>query len=106
MKMPGIGGIEATKRLKLVDGNIKVVVVTSCEGELYPSKLMRAGANAYITKKSTPEEMIEAIDVAIAGNCFLSKDVTQKLAAKNMYSWSRCLLWWQTLLLYLFWCLF
>ena len=83
VKMPGIGGIEATKRLKLIDDNIKIIVVTSCDDELYPSKLMRAGANAYITKKSTPQEMVEAVDAVIAGKAFLSKEIAQKLALKN-----------------------
>ncbi|ODS24087.1 DNA-binding response regulator [Candidatus Endobugula sertula] len=86
VKMPGIGGVEATKRIKLVDDNIQVIAVTSCDGDLYPSKLMRAGASAYITKRATPEEMIEAIEAVISGKTYMSSEIAQQLALKSTAS--------------------
>jgi DNA-binding NarL/FixJ family response regulator len=83
VKMPGMGGIEATKRIKLANNSIKIIAVTSCDDDLYPSKLMRAGASAYLTKRATPEEMIEAVNVVVSGKTYMSSEIAQQLALKS-----------------------
>lgn len=83
VKMPGIGGVEATKRLKLASDHLKVIAVTSCDDDLYPSKLMRAGASAYITKSATPDEMIEAVNKVVSGKTYMSSEIAQQLALKS-----------------------
>src|SRR5690606_6606359 len=50
VKMPGIGGLEATKKLLAFNPNIKVIAVTSCDDNLYPTRLLQAGAVGYVTK--------------------------------------------------------
>lgn len=83
VKMPGIGGIEATKRLKSLNPHLKIIALTSCEDELYPSRLLEAGAAAYLTKKSQPEEMIRAIKMVMVGKSYVSQEIAQQLALKN-----------------------
>lgn len=83
VKMPGIGGVEATKRIKSANGNVKIIAVTSCDDDLYPSKLMRAGASAYLTKRATPDEMIEAVNRVVAGKTYMSSEIAQQLALKS-----------------------
>ena len=83
VKMPGIGGIEATKRLKALDPRLKMIALTSCEDELYPSRLLEAGASAYLTKKSQPDEMIRAIKMVMIGKSYVSHEIAQQLALKN-----------------------
>ena len=77
VKMPGMGGVEATKRIKLANSHIKLIAVTSCDDDLYPSKLMRAGASAYLTKRATPEEMIEAVNKVVAGKTYMSSEIAR-----------------------------
>jgi two-component system, NarL family, invasion response regulator UvrY len=83
VKMPGIGGVEATKRIKSTNSDIQIIAVTSCEDDLYPSKLMRAGASAYLTKRATPEEMIEAVNKVAEGKTYMSSEIAQQLALKS-----------------------
>ena len=83
VKMPGIGGLEATKRIKRIDKNICIIAVTSCDDDLYPSKLMRAGASAYITKRAAPDEMIEAVKRVMQGQTYMSHEIAQQLALKS-----------------------
>ncbi len=83
VKMPGMGGVEATKRIKLANENIKIIAVTSCDDDLYPSKLMRAGASAYLTKRATPDEMVEAVNRVVAGKTYMSSEIAQQLALKS-----------------------
>jgi len=75
VKMPGMGGVEATKRIKLANSHIKLIAVTSCDNDLYPSKIMRAGASAYLTKSATPDEMIEAVNRVMAGKTYMSNEI-------------------------------
>jgi DNA-binding NarL/FixJ family response regulator len=83
VKMPGIGGVEATRRLMTANENLKVMAVTSVEDELYPSRLMQAGAAAYVTKKTQPDEMIRAINTVMSGKPYVSQEIAQQLALKN-----------------------
>jgi len=83
VKMPGIGGVEATRRLLAVNEKAKVMAVTSCEDDLYPSRLLQAGASAYITKRTQPDEVIKAIKMVMSGRSYVSHDIAQQLALKN-----------------------
>jgi two-component system invasion response regulator UvrY len=86
VKMPGIGGVEATRRLVAVNENLKVIAVTSCEDELYPSRLFKAGATANITNRAQPEEVIKAVKIVMSGKSYVSQEIAQQLALKNTVS--------------------
>ena len=80
LKMPGIGGLEATRRLKRLSENIKVVVVTACIDDPYPSHVMESGASAYVSKNSHISEMVKAIKQVHIGERYLSPDIAQAMA--------------------------
>ncbi|UZE97901.1 UvrY/SirA/GacA family response regulator transcription factor [Alkalimarinus alittae] len=82
LKMPGIGGLEATRKIKRLDDEIKIIVVTACNDDPYPARVMQSGASAYITKGADIEEMIRAIRVVHSGQRYMSPEIAQKLALK------------------------
>ena len=82
VQMPGIGGLEATRRCLRVDPSIKVVAVTVCESEPYPSKLLNVGAHGYVTKRADIEEMVRAIKKVITGQRYVSAEIAQAMALK------------------------
>ncbi len=82
--MPGIGGLEATRRIIRLEKDINVVMVTGCRDEPYPSQSLKAGACGYVTKSSSLEELMTAIRRAFAGQRFVSGDVAQKLALRTI----------------------
>ena len=84
VKMPGIGGLEGTRRLLRVDPNLKVIAVTSCKEEPFPSRLLQAGAQGYLTKGSGLDEMVQAIRKAYAGERYISPEIAQQLALKSL----------------------
>ncbi len=86
VKMPGIGGMEATSKLVRLFPNVKVLAVTSCEEEPFPSRLLQAGAVGYLTKGAGTEEMIRAIRTIFAGQRYISPDIAQKIALKKFIS--------------------
>lgn len=80
VKMPGIGGLEATRKLKRINPDIKVLVVTSCEEAPFPSKLLQAGAAGFLTKGASTEEMLNAIKSVGKGERYISPEIAQRLA--------------------------
>lgn len=83
VKMPGIGGIEATKKLLAVYDYVKIIAVTACDDDLFPTRLLQAGAMGYVTKGADLDEMIKAIRSVCAGDLYMSNSVAQQLALKN-----------------------
>lgn len=80
LKMPGIGGLEATRRLKRQNEQIKVVVVTACIDDPYPSHVLDSGASAYVSKNSHISEMIKAVKQVHSGERYISPDIAQAMA--------------------------
>lgn len=80
IRMPGIGGLEATRKLKQRHPEVKIIAVTACEDEPFPSRLMQAGANGYLTKGTDMPEMLQAIRQVAAGNYYLNPYIAQQLA--------------------------
>ena len=82
--MPGIGGLEATRRIIRLEKDINIVMVTACRDEPYPSQSLKAGACGYVTKSSSLDELTTAIRRAYSGQRFVSADVAQKLALRSL----------------------
>lgn len=80
VNMPNIGGVEATKRIKQLNENIKILAVSSITSQPYPSMLLKAGVNGYITKGTVLDEMIKAIKKVYAGGRYFSSEVAEQLA--------------------------
>ena len=86
VRMPGIGGLEATRKLVQLDKHIKVIAVTVCNEEPFPSRLMQAGAAGYVTKGAALEEMVTAIKQVHAGHRYISPNIAQLLVLKQFNS--------------------
>ena len=80
VNMPNIGGVEATKRLRQFDEKVKILAVSSVSSQPYPSMLLKAGVNGYITKGTPLAEMIKAIKKVFQGSKYFSSDVAEQLA--------------------------
>lgn len=80
VNMPNMDGIEATRRIKQIDDKIKVLAVSSLSAQPYPSMLLKAGVNGYITKGTPFDEMIRAIKKVHTGGKYFSHDVADVLA--------------------------
>jgi two-component system invasion response regulator UvrY len=84
VRMPGIGGLEATRKLLRIDPDIRVLVVTACDEEPFPSRLLKAGAAGYLTKGAAMDEMFQAIRTVSRGQRYISPAIAQVLALKNL----------------------
>lgn len=69
--MPGIGGIEATRKIKAANADTAVLALTMHEDEQYFFEMLNAGASGYIPKRAAPDDLVSAIRVVNQGNVFL-----------------------------------
>lgn len=84
VKMPGMGGLEATKRLLQSHSDIKIIAVTALDDDLFPTRLLQAGAVGYVTKGAGLDEIIKAIHTVRGGNLYMTDSIAQQLALKNL----------------------
>lgn len=82
VSMPGIGGLEATRKLVKYDANLKVIVVSVHSEEPFPSRMLKAGASGYLTKGCAVDEIVAAIKAVYSGERYLGADIAQTLALK------------------------
>lgn len=84
IKMPGMGGLEATKKILRNYPEIKIIALTICEDDLFPSRLLQAGAYGYLTKGASVPEMVKAIRSVQAGQRYISPEIASQLAIKHI----------------------
>ncbi|MDQ1017494.1 response regulator [Streptomyces afghaniensis] len=82
IRMPGIGGIEATERITTANPDIRVLVLTTFDLDEYVYDALRAGASGFLLKDASSEQLAEAVRVIAAGDALLAPVITRKLIAE------------------------
>ncbi|MGI9322344.1 MAG: response regulator [Pseudomonadales bacterium] len=82
VQMPGIGGLEATRRCLRVHPEVKVIAVTVYDDEPYPSQLFKVGAAGYMTKNADKNELLMAIHKVVDGERYICVEVAQQMALR------------------------
>jgi DNA-binding NarL/FixJ family response regulator len=77
--MPGMNGLEATRQIKVLKPEIKVLILTMHESNQYISQFLRSGASGYVLKDTAASELAGAIRAVDAGNAFLYPSIARKL---------------------------
>ncbi|MFD3466000.1 response regulator [Streptomyces sp. NPDC058682] len=80
IRMPGMGGIEATSVITSVpDAAVKVLVLTTFDLDEYVYEALRAGASGFLLKDASADQLAEAVRVVAAGEALLSPNITKRL---------------------------
>jgi len=80
LRMPDMGGVEAIERIRELDPDARVIIVTAVDGEDDIFRGLRAGAKGYILKDAPPIEVIKAVLMTMQGRRYLAQSVAAKLA--------------------------
>ncbi|WP_210395098.1 response regulator [Motiliproteus sediminis] len=80
---PGAGGLDAIQRIRAIDPDARVLVLTVQECEPYPSRVMQAGALGYLTKRCAPEELLEAVRQVSQGSEFVAASIREGMNSKE-----------------------
>jgi DNA-binding NarL/FixJ family response regulator len=79
VSMPELNGMKATRRIRRLYPNVKILTLTRHTDDGYLQQLIQAGANGYILKQSAPNELINAIRVIGAGKSYIDPALTEKV---------------------------
>jgi DNA-binding NarL/FixJ family response regulator len=79
VRMPGMDGIEATRRIVTSGSPARVVVLTTYDADEYVFSALRAGASGFMLKDVRPPELVEAIRIVARGDALLAPSVTRRL---------------------------
>jgi two-component system invasion response regulator UvrY len=84
ISMPGIGGLEATVKLRRFHPDTKIVIITAREDLFFTERLFQAGAVGYLTKGAPAEDIIRAIKVVHLGQRYIAPAIATQLATKQL----------------------
>ncbi len=84
INMPGIGGVEACRRILKHDTNVRIIVISVHKDGPIPQQLLKLGVLGFISKGSSVDEMILAIRRVMVGKRYLCNEVANNLALQNL----------------------
>ncbi len=79
ISMPGMGGLEATQRIRSTVPTVKVLVFTMHDNKEYVLEIIRSGASGYVLKDTSTLELVKAIETVYRGGTFFSSKVSKLL---------------------------
>ncbi|MEU6550372.1 response regulator transcription factor [Streptomyces sp. NPDC046915] len=82
IRMPELGGIEATGRITAEHPDIRVLVLTTFDLDEYVYEALRAGASGFLLKDASADQLAEAVRVVAAGDALLAPGITRRLIAE------------------------
>lgn len=80
LAMPGMGGLEALRRIRARDPQARILALSAHDDPMHARRALREGALGFLSKRSAPEALIEAVTTVAAGRRYLDPDLAQKLA--------------------------
>ena len=83
INMPGMGGLEATKKILQRNDATKIIVVTMSDDEIVAQRILKLGASGYVTKGCKITEIVHAIREVMANRRYITPEVAQQLALAN-----------------------
>ena len=85
VNMPGMGGIEATRRVLRVNPELKVIALTVLDDDPFPTRLHEVGAVGFLTKGCPADEMLRAIRAVYNGHHYIASEVARKHTLTEWY---------------------
>lgn len=85
--MPGMGGLEATRRLLRVNPEFRIIALTVHVDGPIPMRMLEAGAIGYLTKGCSTEEMIRAIEAVARGEHYVCAEIAQHMVKAHFRNW-------------------
>ncbi|MFF4254938.1 response regulator [Streptomyces sp. NPDC001663] len=79
IRMPGMDGLEATRRITATGGRTRVLIVTTFDLDEYAYEGLRAGASGFLLKDARPEELVAGIHAVATGDAVVAPSLTRRL---------------------------
>jgi two-component system invasion response regulator UvrY len=80
LAMPGMGGLEALRRIRVRDPQAQVLALSAHDDPIHARRALQEGALGFLSKRSAPEALLEAVSAVGAGRRYIDSALAQKLA--------------------------
>jgi two-component system invasion response regulator UvrY len=84
ISMPGMGGLEAIKKIIARYPNAKLLVLSMHENAAFANQAIKAGAKGYLAKNGLAEELINALDSLVKGDVYINASIAKKIAIESL----------------------
>jgi len=84
LSMPGMGGLEAVRRILARHPSARMLVFSMHENAAFATQALKAGARGYVAKTGAPEELVTAVQEVAKGKIYISTGIAQKIAMQSL----------------------
>lgn len=84
ISMPGMGGLEALRRILIKHPTARIIVFSMHENAAFATQALTVGARGYVAKSGMAEDLLQAIREVTAGRIYMSSTVAQKIALRSV----------------------
>jgi DNA-binding NarL/FixJ family response regulator len=84
LSMPGMGGLEAIRRILMRDEKAKILVLSMHEDLSFANQALKLGAKGYLIKNTLGDDLVKAIEAISQGEIFLSEEIAKKIAVSSI----------------------
>ena len=79
LNLPGVGGLEVLSRLKAIDPDARILVLSMHDDQIHVTRALQAGAAGYISKSAPADELLEAIRRVAGGHTYIEHEIAEEL---------------------------
>ena len=80
LSMPGMGGLETIKRLRARDKDVRILALSAHDDAMHARRALRQGALGFLSKRTAPETLLEAVRMVAAGQRYIDPKLAQEIA--------------------------
>ena len=84
LSMPGMGGLEAIRRILMRDEKARILVLSMHEDLSFANQALKLGAKGYLIKNTLGDDLVKAIEAISQGEIFLSEEIAKKIAVSSI----------------------
>jgi DNA-binding NarL/FixJ family response regulator len=84
LSMPGMGGLEAIRRILMRHEKAKILVLSMHEDLSFANQALKLGAKGYLTKNTLADDLVKSIQTVSKGDVFLSDEIAKKMAMQSI----------------------
>jgi DNA-binding NarL/FixJ family response regulator len=84
LSMPGMGGLEAIRRILMRHEKAKILVLSMHEDLSFANQALKLGAKGYLTKNTLADDLVKSIQTVSKGDIFLSDEIAKKMAMQSI----------------------
>ena len=84
LSMPGMGGLEAIRRILMRNEKAKILVLSMHEDLSFANQALKLGAKGYLIKNTLGDDLVKAIEAISQGDIFLSDEIAKKIAVSSI----------------------